>query len=115
MSGMKPTSVSGAGAPRDAYRSVTLEKAEEMTVLPMLGMAFMTCRETTKVTAADSRGPQPAVYQMIVAQSSQFNLQTDHLIAGLDQTGEPTTVITHPGSLLWWDQLGHGAVGSGVI
>ena len=115
MTGKRPTLLSAAEALRNAYQSVKLEKAEEMIVLPMLGMDFMQSRERLKVSVADYLETQPPIYQMIVGQSAQFNLQTDLLIAGIDSAGGRTAVITHPGSLFWLDKLGYGAVGSGAI
>jgi hypothetical protein len=51
--------------------------------------------------------------QQILGLVSQHNLQTDLLVAGMDDSGAHVFAITHPGQLLPLATTGFGAIGSG--
>ena len=114
MSG-KPASLSEVGELiRKGYATVRAQKAEENVALPMVGADFESARETG-MTLPKYLEDQGGIYQGIVAQSFQFNLGTELLLAGIDREGARIAAITHPGSIFWLDKLGYGATGSGAI
>jgi hypothetical protein len=53
--------------------------------------------------------------QQILGLVSQHNLQTDLLVAGMDDSGAHVFAITHPGQLLPLATTGFGAIGSGGV
>lgn len=114
MSG-KPASVSEVGELiRIGYAEVRAQKAEENVAIPMVGADFLRARERG-ASLPSYLSDQAGIYQGIVAQSFQFNLGTELLLAGIDREGARIAAITHPGSLFWLDKLGYGATGSGAI
>lgn len=110
-----PSVTQAAEAIHRGYERVRLTKAEEQSALPMVGADFYNARRVKGVLLPQYLQTQPGIYQMLVAQMSQFNLQTELVVAGVDGQGGRIGVITHPGSLYWLDKLGYGAVGSGAI
>lgn len=110
-----PTVLQAAEAIHRGYERVRLAKAEEQSALPMVGADFYNARKVKGILLPQYLQTQPAIYQMLAAQMSQFNLQTELVVAGVDGNGGRIAVITHPGSLYWLDKLGYGAVGSGAI
>ncbi|MCI4357960.1 MAG: hypothetical protein L3J95_01710 [Thermoplasmata archaeon] len=110
-----PTVVQAAEAVHRAYERVKLTKAEEQIILPMLGIDFYNARKVKGALLPQYLQPQPQLYQLLAAQTSQYNLQTELVLAGVDANGARIAVVTHPGSIYWLDKLGYGAVGSGAI
>lgn len=114
MSG-KATTMSEVGELiRTGYETIRARKAEENVAIPMVGSDFITARASGR-TLPDYLELQGGIYQGIVAQSFQFNLGTELLLAGIDRNGSRIAAITHPGSIFWLDKLGYGATGSGAI
>ncbi len=112
----KHDSVSEVGdALRQAYAEVRARKAEEAIAIPMVGHDFLIAKKNGKATLPSYLQTQPGIYQGIVAQSLQFNLQTELLIAGIGRDGARIAAIDHPGMIFWLDKLGYGATGSGAI
>lgn len=99
---------------RAAYAEIRARKAEEIHALPMAGNDFMLARQNG-TTLPSYLQPQPGIYQAIVAQSAQFSMETELLMAGIDAGGSRIAAIVHPGSIFWLDKLGYGATGSGGI
>ncbi len=56
---------------------------------------------------------QPNVFGQMMMFAQQFNLQTDFLIAGIDDTGAHLSHVTNPALLSPLQKLGHAAVGTG--
>lgn len=97
-----------------AYITVRGTKAHQAVVVPTLGPDF---------AAAQARGatlpaylqPQAQVYQQLVVQMNQYNINLDIIVAGIDTTKAHIGRITHPGTVIWLDKLGYDAIGSGGI
>jgi hypothetical protein len=114
MSG-KPANVSEIGELiRQGYVQVRAQKAEENIAVPMVGSDFLDKR-AGGMSLPEYLENQAGIYQGIVAQTFQFNLGTELLLAGIDQDGARIAAIVHPGSIFWLDKLGYGATGSGAI
>ena len=48
-------------------------------------------------------------------QSANVNIGCDFLVAGIDAGGARVCYVGHPGTLVWLDKLGYGAIGSGAV
>jgi 20S proteasome alpha/beta subunit len=103
-----------ANAILNQYKVVRNQKLEEQVVLPMLGNDFLVHR-AKNFTVAQYLQPQANVYQQIVAISSNYNLNLELLIVGIDKTGAHIFSVSHPGTGFNLDKLGYSAVGSGAI
>ncbi len=98
----------------EAYISTRARKAEETHVVSSLGSDFATFRSKGASLPVYLQA-QPGIYQQLVAVMNQFNMGLEILVSGIDGTGAHLAVVVHPGSHVWLDKLGYGAVGSGAI
>src|SRR5271170_5535103 len=98
---------------RIAYVNFRDQKFEEQVVSAQLGTDFKLFRARGGVLPAYLQ-VQPNTYQTIVIQSQQFNLNTDLLIAGIDDSGPFMGVVTHPGTFYSTNKLGYATIGSGA-
>ncbi|HML18283.1 MAG TPA: hypothetical protein VK419_14735, partial [Bryobacteraceae bacterium] len=101
-------------AARDAYTHLRNAKIDEQILNANLGPDFAAFR-TRGGTLPAYLQVQPAIYQQLVIQMSQFNLGVDVLIAGYEDNGCHIYHLTHPGSLTAFDKLGYNAIGIGAI
>ena len=99
---------------RDSYIAFRNEKVEEQIIQPMLAEDFQIFR-AKGVSLPSYLQVQPMVYQQINVQASQFSLGLDLMLAGIDQTGCHIAVLSHPGTMVFLDKLGYGAIGSGTV
>lgn len=99
---------------RKDYESVRLEKAFQQIVTPMLGHEFV---EFTKKngTIPTYLATQKEIFQAIIMQQQQFNLNTELLIAVVGNDNSQVAVVTHPAVSYLLDKLGYGSTGSGAI
>jgi hypothetical protein len=98
----------------EAYAAIRARKAEEIITTPTLGADFITFR-SKGVSLPGYLQPQPAIYQQMVAAMNQFNMNVEIMVSGIDTTGAHLAVVIHPGTHVWLDKLGYGAIGSGAI
>jgi hypothetical protein len=97
----------------EEYGILRNEVVDRQLVSPTLGPDF---------TAFRSRGgtlpqylqPQPQMYAQLFMQISQFNLGAEIIVAGVDDTGGHTCLISHPGQIIPFDKIGYGITGSGA-
>jgi hypothetical protein len=98
---------------KNAYTAFRDQRFEEQVISAQLGADFKGFRARGGVLPAYLQ-VQPNTYQTIVIQSQQFNLNTDFLIAGIDENGTYMGVVTHPGTFFSTNKLGYAAIGSGA-
>lgn len=98
----------------EAYIAIRARKAEETHVVSSLGSDFSAFRSKGG-TLPGYLQPQPAIYQQLVMFMNQFNMGLEILVSGIDSTGAHLAVVVHPGSHVWLDKLGYGAIGSGLM
>lgn len=96
------------------YVSTRLAKIDEGIIGASLGGDFSRFLQKGG-TLPQYLQPQAQIYQQLFLLSSQFNLNTDFLVVGIDSSGAHISVVTHPGTILSLDKLGYGAIGSGGI
>src|SRR5258706_1487663 len=101
-------------AARDVYSNLRNAKIDEQILSAQLGPDFSLFRSKGGTLPAYLQA-QPAIYQQMVIQTSQFNLGVDLLLAGCDDNSSHIYHLTHPGSLTAFDKLGYNAIGSGAI
>lgn len=92
---------------RQSYARHKQRRVEENILTPMLGVTF----QQFPGLIAQSSASQ--LLQQVLALVSQHNLQTDFLVAGIDDSGAHLFAIQHPGQLLPLATTGFGAIGSG--
>jgi hypothetical protein len=97
-----------------SYIQIRANKLREMIIIPLLGPDYLK-HESMNVSVPQYLEKQQGVFQNIVVQASQFNLQAEFLVAGIDDAGGRLAYIGHPGTIAWLDTLGYGAIGSGAI
>jgi len=96
------------------YAKFRDEKMDEHLVRAMFGLDFTVFREKGGILPVYLQ-MQPAIYGQVIAQSSQYNIDLELIVAGTDKAGSHIFSITHPGSLLNFDKLGYNAIGSGAV
>jgi 20S proteasome alpha/beta subunit len=56
----------------------------------------------------------PQLYMILDHQLSEFHLETDFLVVGIDERGGHVISLIFPGTVQHFDKIGFGAVGSGI-
>lgn len=97
-----------------SYIQTRANKIRETLIIPLLGPDYLK-HEQMNVSVPTYLEKQQGIFQNIVVQASQFNLQAEFLIAGIDGSGGRLAYVGHPGTIAWLDTLGYGAIGSGAI
>ncbi|MBI4523671.1 MAG: hypothetical protein HY695_07660, partial [Deltaproteobacteria bacterium] len=85
---------------------LSLKRAEQKYLLPR-GLDWESYRER-----AEKINPQ--LYMILDEYLSNFTLETDFLVAGIDEYGGHVITIDFPGTIQYLDKIGFGAVGSGI-
>jgi ATP-dependent protease HslVU (ClpYQ) peptidase subunit len=98
-----------AEAVRGAYEKHKKRRVEENILKPLIGADF------SQFQTLISQSPTSQLLQQVLGLISQHNLQTDVLVAGMDDSGAHLFAVTHPGQLLPLETTGFGAIGSGGI
>jgi 20S proteasome alpha/beta subunit len=98
-----------AEAVREAYANHKLRRVEENILKPLLGADF------SKFQTLVSQSPTSQLLQQVLGLVSQHNLQTDLLVAGMDDSGAHLFAVTHPGQLIPLATTGFGSIGSGGV
>jgi hypothetical protein len=88
-----------SGTVKNAYSSVRDEKVREHVILPTLGPDFIRV-ESTGATIPQYLQFQPNLYNQIVMMMSGFNLNSDIIVAGVDENGARIAIVTHPGTVI---------------
>ena len=86
--------------------SLSLKRAEQTYLIPR-GLDWDFYRER-----ADRINPQ--LYMILDDYLSKFSLETDFLVAGIDEYGGHVITVDFPGTIQYLDKIGFGAVGSGI-
>jgi hypothetical protein len=103
-----------AEALKTSYIQVRANKIREGLVIPWLGPDYLK-HEAMNISVPVYLEKQQGIFQNLVMQASQWNLGADFLLAGIDGSGGRVAYIGHPGTIVWLDTLGYGAIGSGAI
>jgi hypothetical protein len=103
-----------AEAIKTSYIQIRANKVREQVILPMLGPDYIR-HEQFNVSAPAYLAQQPQIYQQLIMQSANVNIGCDFLVAGIDAGGARVCYVGHPGTLVWLDKLGYGAIGSGAV
>jgi hypothetical protein len=82
---------------------------QETILGPFVGADF------AKFQSLLAQSPSSQALQQLLAMVMQHNLQTEALVAGVDELGAHLFAVTHPGVLLPLETTGYGAVGSGGL
>jgi len=98
-----------AAAVRESYIRHKQRRVEENILKPLLGADFKQFQALVAQSAASQ------LLQQVLGLIAQHNLQTDLLVAGMDDAGAHVFAITHPGQLHPLATTGFGAVGSGGV
>lgn len=98
-----------AEAIKDSFSKHKQRRAEETILKPWLGVDFKEFQSLVAQSASSQ------VLQQVLGLLMQHNLNTDVLVAGLDDSGAHVFAITHPGQLLPLGTMGFGTIGSGGI
>lgn len=98
-----------AEAVKNSYASHKQRRVEENILRPHLGTNF------AGFAALMAQAQTSQILQQILGLVSQHNLQTDLLVAGMDESGAHIFAITHPGQLLPLATTGFGSIGSGGV
>lgn len=85
---------------------LSLKRAEQAILLPR-GMTWERYRQ-------DGGTINPQLYMLLDHQLSEFHLETDFLVVGLDESGGHIISLIFPGTVQHFDKIGFGAVGSGI-
>jgi 20S proteasome alpha/beta subunit len=94
---------------KDSYAKHKQKRAEELILKPLLGADF------PQFQSLVAQSPASQILQQVIGALMQHNLNTDVLVAGLDDTGAHIFAITHPGQLQPLATTGFGAIGSGGL
>ena len=81
-----------------AYSTIRNVKAEETHILPMFGQDFAIQR-ANGMTLPVYLQTQQGMYNNAIALVSQFNLNLEILVAGIDEAGAHLFHVGHPGTL----------------
>ena len=98
---------------KNAYANFRDMRFEEQVLSPQLGADFKAFRARGGLLPGYLQ-VQPNTYQTVVIQAQQFSLNTDFLIAGIDDTGTYMGVVTNPGTFFSTNKLGYATIGSGA-
>jgi 20S proteasome alpha/beta subunit len=98
-----------AEAVKESYSKHKQRRVEDNILRPLLGADF------AQFQTLVAQSPTSQVLQQVLGLIMQHNLNTDLLVAGLDDSGAHVFVITHPGQLLPLATTGFGSVGSGAV
>lgn len=112
--GQRPQIEQAAELLKNSFALVRAQKVRENVVLPLLGPDF-TRFEQQGVSLPGYMEKQPGMYQHVVMQMHAFNLGAEIIVTGVDDGGARICYIGHPGTIVWLDKLGYGAIGSGAI
>lgn len=102
-----------ANSTKDGYVRFREKAIDEQLLRPSLGPDFETFRQRGGTLPAYLQ-PQPQIYGQIYMQSSQFNLNSEIIVTGLDDSGSHVFVVSHPGQVICFDKIGYGVTGSGA-
>lgn len=98
-----------AEAVKESYVRHKQRRAEETILKPWLGADF----KQFQTLIAQSSSSQ--ILQQVLMMISQHNLNTDLLVAGVDDSGAQVFIVTHPGMLFPLATTGFGTIGSGGV
>src|SRR5439155_8687062 len=98
-----------AGSVRESYAKHKHRRVEETILKPLLGADFKQFQTLL------AQSPLSALLQQVLGLVSQHNLNTDVLVAGMDDSGAHVFAITHPGQLIPLATTGFGTIGSGAL
>src|SRR5258708_2914333 len=99
---------------KSEYETFREESIEENLIRAAFGQDFVSFR-TRGGTLPAYLQAQPAIYQQIIAQASQYNIGLEFIVAGVEPTGAHIFYVAHPGTLHNFDKLGHASIGSGAL
>lgn len=86
--------------------ALSLRRAEQEILKPR-GLDWDTYRR-------DGNNINPQLYMLLDHQLSEFHLETDFLVVGIDDSGGHVISLVFPGTVQHFDKIGFGAVGSGI-
>ncbi len=117
VSGAKPKIPAGANLPvgqvaqavQESYSQHKQRRVEDTILRPLLGATFQQFQTMV------SQSPSSQILQQVLAVIGQHNLNTDILVAGMDDAGAHLFAVQHPGVLLPLATTGFGAIGSGGL
>lgn len=98
-----------AEAIKESYAKHKQRRAEETILRPILGVDFKGFQSMVAQSAASQ------VLQQILGAIMAHNLNTDILVAGLDDSGAQVLLVAHPGQLFPLGTIGFGTIGSGGL
>jgi 20S proteasome alpha/beta subunit len=107
--GQRQPIVEIAEAVKIAYIGLKRKRVEETILKPFLGADFA----QFQTLAAQSAASQ--ILQQVIGMIVQHNLQSEALIAGIDDSGSHLFIVGHPGILIPLDTSGYAAIGSGAL
>jgi 20S proteasome alpha/beta subunit len=90
----------------DLLSQLSLRRAEQQVLMPR-GLTWDRYR-------ADGNSMNPQLYMLLDHQLSEFHLETDFLVVGIDERGGHVISLIFPGTVQHFDKIGFGAVGSGI-
>jgi len=82
-----------AEAVKESYVQHKQRRAEETILKPWMGADFK------QFQTLIAQSPSSQILQQVLMMISQHNLNTDFLVAGLDDSGAQVFLVTHPGML----------------
>jgi 20S proteasome alpha/beta subunit len=94
---------------KECYAKHKQHRAEETILKPLLGADF------TRFQALVAESPASQILSQVLGTLMQHNLNTEVLVAGVDDSGAHIFAVIHPGQLLPLATTGFGAIGSGGI
>jgi hypothetical protein len=103
-----------ANVTKEEYALLRDEKIEENVIRANFGQDLISFRMKGGFLPGYLQ-PQPGIYQQIVVQVNQFNLNLELIVSGVDSVGGHIFCVGHPGTLANFDKLGYAAIGSGAI
>jgi 20S proteasome alpha/beta subunit len=105
----KLATVNVAESVKNAYIALKAKRVQETILGPLIGADF------AKFQSLLVQSSSSQVLQQLLAMVMQHNLQTEALLAGVDDLGGHLFAVTHPGVLLPMETTGYAAVGSGGV
>jgi 20S proteasome alpha/beta subunit len=98
-----------AEAVQQSYSQHKQRKAEDTILKPWLGATFQQFQTLV------AQSPSSQILTQVLGAIGQHNLNTDILVAGMDDSGAHLFAVQHPGVLLPLATTGFGAIGSGGL
>src|SRR6185312_7631098 len=86
--------------------NLSLRRAEQKILMPR-GLSWDRYR-------SDGNNMNPQLYMLLDHELSEFHLETDFLVVGIDEHGGHVISLIFPGTVQHFDKIGFGAVGSGI-